>query len=1270
MAVISQGPVTIEFDDTTLRVSSPPAGRRRGGPRRIPTTVAAGAAAELSAVDNQQLVAALSDRLDFVDSVAVEPIGPSTGTDGRRGRGGPTTTQTARLTVQVRADENAVLLTEQDGYYSWVSGQAASVATAARRRGPARREVTFELALHPSAAAVRRAGDRGLFTDVLFRPVTALIFKFTADLAVGQIVKRLEHDLVPGLVSIEHSDPLTWTKLERPRNIALPTDHRPAVLLLVHGTFSSTRGAFGSLGATESGRAFLDRALAKYDAVLGFDHRTLSEDPLENATQLLDALKELRAGDGMDLDILTHSRGALVARSLAEYLAPDAPGIEVRRVIMVAGPNSGTSLASADNWNTLIDLYTNLAVAACRVVTIVAPQAALGTTILKESLTALSILVKALISSVVRDEGKAPGLAAQTPLGAFIQEINQTQPAQPAFQDYRSISSDFEVKGVNGPGELPDKLKRLIVDGFIDKLMGESNDLVVDVASMTGVDPQTPGMVGEVFEFGVNDRVYHTNYFLQPETFLALSSWLGVSTPPAPAAASRRRTRAAVEVPEAVDPHFVVLDSMLPLDVATTYLREQPDADYAIVRRYHDPHKAVYHYPFLVGEFENNFSHEPRESTIDGTYLLNESDAAPEIELGSITQPSPATGKSPVTEEASFAPGDFPWSRRQVVVHDGELVGVVPAADETAPPAGSRAVRGRAAPSGQPAPSRRRGRGAPARKAPASAPAGARAKGAPAADAVRSRRKRAPAETFFKAEMDDAVALGSESLVFVEVSLEELTPRAGAATATAKAPVDPAADLVLHIVPRANFAVVGDNHVTVRPPGPGDPRMIGFTVRAEQEGPGEIVVVAMQGMIMLAKLTMTPTVTGDGSGRSVASRRQAASATALPPPQVDPCDQLWIWENKVIATQTIGGREQQTVLRTAFDVLYQSESLDVQTRASTAAIQGDRLSYVRELFAHIENDWRGAQDAEDFTQKLRAYGGQLFDELVPEPIRKILWDNRDRIRTIQVKSEDPLIPWELVHLKNPNGKFPREERFLANMGLIRWMDGAAIAPRQVTVGAGRIRVLAPAYPPESEWGLTETAEELKFLERKFGAKAVAPSVSAVLDLIKRPGKFDLLHFAGHGLAKSDDIANAEIVVDVRRDDTGWQPVTVSSTTVEQFGDLRRPNGNRPLVFLNACQVGRAGYQLTGIGGFAQAFLRSGAGVFVSTLWSVGDEPARAFSEHFYSELANGHTIAEATVEARRQSRAAGDPSWLAYVVYGRPEGMVVLKAPGSGAPSR
>jgi hypothetical protein len=51
------------------------------------------------------------------------------------------------------------------------------------------------------------------------------------------------------------------------------------------------------------------------------------------------------------------------------------------------------------------------------------------------------------------------------------------------------------------------------------------------------------------------------------------------------------------------------------------------------------------------------------------------------------------------------------------------------------------------------------------------------------------------------------------------------------------------------------------------------------------------------------------------------------------------------------------------------------------------------------------------------------------------------------------------------------------------------------------------------------------------------------------------------------------------------------------------------------------------------GGFAQGFLKAGAGIFVSTLWWVVDEPACRFTEVFYGQLVSGHSVADAATVA-------------------------------------
>jgi hypothetical protein len=288
-------------------------------------------------------------------------------------------------------------------------------------------------------------------------------------------------------------------------------------------------GSYGMLTSTTAGRTLLDAASSTYDAVIGFDHRTLSRDPLENAIDLQARLKAQDLALTPSIDIVCYSRGALVARSLIEYLLPSSTARPtIGKVVFVAGTNAGTLLAEPDNWEDLLDLYTSLATATARSIerltgTVPAQQ------MLKGMVTGIGPLVRYLVLVSPRDR-LIPGLAAMEPDGPFITAINQTQPGQPvAGTPWYVISSDFEAElsGAAQQAPEPGELALKLADELADRLMGTTNDLVVDTASMASVDlPSGGGFIKDTLSFGTNGIVYHLNYFIQPRTCDALRSWL------------------------------------------------------------------------------------------------------------------------------------------------------------------------------------------------------------------------------------------------------------------------------------------------------------------------------------------------------------------------------------------------------------------------------------------------------------------------------------------------------------------------------------------------------------------------------------------------------------------------------------------------------------------------------------------------------------------------------------------------------------------------
>ena len=203
-------------------------------------------------------------------------------------------------------------------------------------------------------------------------------------------------------------DALRWQELAKGRT-----------LLFVHGTFSRAHGAFNDLPL-----ATMKKLGAMYDnRVIAFDHQSISRDPIENIDWLLGTIPD---GLTLDFDIICHSRGGLVSRSLAERTDP-MPGtrqIRVHRTALVGAVNNGTILADVSHWNDLINTLS---------------------TVLNTVGIAVGDAVD-LVLSFVRQVAVAAypelrGLACMVPTSDFLKELN----ARPRGEnEYLAIASNYE----------------------------------------------------------------------------------------------------------------------------------------------------------------------------------------------------------------------------------------------------------------------------------------------------------------------------------------------------------------------------------------------------------------------------------------------------------------------------------------------------------------------------------------------------------------------------------------------------------------------------------------------------------------------------------------------------------------------------------------------------------------------------------------------------------------------------------------------------------
>lgn len=501
-----------------------------------------------------------------------------------------------------------------------------------------------------------------------------------------------------------------------------------------------------------------------------------------------------------------------------------------------------------------------------------------------------------------------------------------------------------------------------------------------------------------------------------------------------------------------------------------------------------------------------------------------------------------------------------------------------------------------------------------------------------------------------RAQMEPQVALNAISTVSVTISCESIQRAITLTDAEGQTEVVKTKPLLLELIARANVEVVGRDRVEVDIPTPPAPRSALFDLRATFPGSGEVWVLVRQQQVPLLTLVLKPHIvpapTGSMSTTDLVADQGEVVPAAVP---ARPLRLLRIIEQR---------QGDKTIYR------YDLEALDLQLLHAFASrpLEQDRDRYVRSLFRRIEDFWVSSdRDVEAFQEQLRAFGGELLDELVPVELQQILWDHRDRLGHIMVLSTEPFIPWELVHLKDPaTRKLPAETRFLGQMGLVRWQWGSW-PPDELFIRPGRARFVIPSYP-DPRHQLVDTLAERRFLEQRLAATAVPPHQREVLQLLRDPKSFDLLHFAGHGLATANDIGDAQVLLEGRVEAGHYMPEPLRASLVAQNFEVPA-QGSRPVVVLNACQVGRLGYQLASIGGFAAAFVGGGAGAFVSSLWSVGDTPARTFLQAFYEALVAGARMAEAVTLARTAARRSGDATWLAYTVYGHPEARLLHQLP-------
>lgn len=281
-------------------------------------------------------------------------------------------------------------------------------------------------------------------------------------------------------------------------------------------------------------------------------------------------------------------------------------------------------------------------------------------------------------------------------------------------------------------------------------------------------------------------------------------------------------------------------------------------------------------------------------------------------------------------------------------------------------------------------------------------------------------------------------------------------------------------------------------------------------------------------------------------------------------------------------------------------------------------------------------------------QQIRSIGWQLSQSLTTEPLRQALKAMQQLNAqtttplSLLLLTDDPWIPWEMLLPEDQD----HDDSFLcAQFHLTRWLAGPPL-PAPLAVQRAAVVI------PKSSLTATKTEKDYFNLERPAGVQFDGRWLTRVSDVTATLGKAEAqwLHFACHGDFDAANANDAELILEGAR---------LTPT------DLSGPVGSGiqkslPLVMLNACNSAEIGPALSGMGGWAQSFVRNGATAFLGSLWEVNDTLAAEFAVNFYRTLFSGQTLGAALQSARRhiRDRDPANSTWLAYSLYADPNGRV------------
>ncbi|HVQ14601.1 MAG TPA: CHAT domain-containing protein, partial [Vicinamibacterales bacterium] len=383
-------------------------------------------------------------------------------------------------------------------------------------------------------------------------------------------------------------------------------------------------------------------------------------------------------------------------------------------------------------------------------------------------------------------------------------------------------------------------------------------------------------------------------------------------------------------------------------------------------------------------------------------------------------------------------------------------------------------------------------------------------------------------------------------------------------------------------------------------------------------------------------------------------------------------------------TRTIRQRAGVDTTRENYLLRLESVSRGAVITEQESRVQPDTMEQaLTELNHLLQRDVMTAQSLSD----LRSIGGLLGEDIF-QALGSRLEDERRAVREespdatphlqLQIPLELMKYPWELLHHHGEwlGERYAMGRQVFMETGLARRVPGR----RQ-----GRVRPLVIGDPllDSPKWrqlpGARDEAEQVAGwfasnseragsvidFDRARDTRIHCRLTRAEMRALLRDGRYDIVHFAGHGLFRADDPETSAWILS---DGELWSL------------EIRNTLADHPsppwLVFANACEAGMDGVRPNrkyhdNVFGLATAFINQGVAAYIAPLWPIDDLLAQYIALGFYRELlCERATLGEALRRAKAAARHVAYPDvinrngngdqawaslgWASLVLYGDP----------------